>query len=268
MTRLKTHVKGIAMTDLKHKTIVITGASQGIGAAAARHLATEGATIFLAARTSGKLRALAREIAERGGTAHAVTCDVSRSSDVAALVDEAISMTGRLDVFVNNAGIIDPIARLEGSQPETWGRVVDINLKGVYHGIRFAAPPMIAQGQGTIINISSGAATSALEGWSHYCATKAAVLSLTRVADNELRDKGIRVIGLSPGTVATEMQLQIKASGINPVSKLDPSAHLPPSDVARAIAWLLRPEADAHLGTDFSLKTPEGRAAVGLAPIG
>ena len=254
------------MTDLTNKTIIVTGASQGIGAAAARHLAAHGASVFLAARNSGKLIALGRDIAERGGTAHPVTCDVSRASEVSALVADSVSMTGRLDAFINNAGIIAPIARLEDTHAETWGRAVDVNLKGVYHGIRYAASPMIAQGHGTIINISSGAATSALEGWSHYCATKAAVLSLTRVADKELRAKGVRVIGLSPGTVATNMQLEIKASGINPVSQLDPSVHLPPSDVARAIAWLLGPEADAHLGTDFSLKTAEGRAAVGLEP--
>jgi NAD(P)-dependent dehydrogenase (short-subunit alcohol dehydrogenase family) len=126
---------------------------------------------------------------------------------------------------------------------------------------------MVARGGGTIVNISSGAATSALEDWSHYCATKAAVLSLTRVADKEYREQGIRVIGLSPGTVATEMQVKIKASGINPVSQLDWSAHIPPEWVARAIAWLAGPEADAHRGTDFSLKTNEGRAAVGLKPV-
>ena len=119
---------------------------------------------------------------------------------------------------------------------------------------------------GTIVNISSGAATGALEGWSHYCATKAGVLSLTKVADKEYRDKGIRVIGLSPGTVATEMQVQIRASGINPVSKLDPSDHISPEWVAKAIAYLTTPAADAYRGTDFSLKTAEGRAAVGLPP--
>ena len=90
------------------------------------------------------------------------------------------------------------------------------------------------------------------------------MLSLTKVADLEYRDRGIRVIGLSPGTVATEMQVQIRASGINPVSQLDPSVHIPADWVARAIAWLCGPAADDWRGTDFSLKTPEGRAAVGL----
>ncbi|MCR6633481.1 SDR family oxidoreductase [Devosia sp.] len=137
----------------------------------------------------------------------------------------------------------------------------------MYHGLRYAIPTMLAGGGGTIVNISSGAATSALEGWSHYCATKAAVLALTRVADLEYRSQGIRVVGLSPGTVATCMQEQIKASAINPVSRLEWSSHIPPQWVAQAIAWLTTKEADLFLGSDFSLKTNEGRRAVGLPAI-
>lgn len=254
------------MSNVTGKTVIITGASRGIGEATARHLAGLGATVVLAARSKVRIESIAREITKAGGRAHAVACDVSKPGDVRALIDTAITQTGRLDMLVNNAGIIDPIARLADSNPEAWGAVVDVNVKGVYHGLRFAIPEMVARGGGTIVNISSGAATSALEGWSHYCATKAAVLSLTRVADKEYRDHGIRVLGLSPGTVATEMQVQIKASGINPVSQLDPSAHIPPEWVARAIVWLAGPEADTHRGTDFSLKTDAGRAAVGLAP--
>ena len=256
------------MPDVTGKTIVITGASRGIGEATARHLAGLGATVVLAARSKDRIEHIAQEIVAGGGKALAVPCDVSQPGEVRDLIETAIAQTGRLDMLVNNAGIIDPIARLADSDPEAWGAVVDVNVKGIYHGLRFAIPEMVTRGGGTIVNISSGAATSALEGWSHYCATKAAVLSLTRVADKEYRDHGIRVVGLSPGTVATEMQVQIKASGINPVSKLDPSAHIPPEWVARAIAWLAGPAADAHCGRDFSLKTDEGRAAVGLAPIG
>jgi 3-oxoacyl-[acyl-carrier protein] reductase len=123
---------------------------------------------------------------------------------------------------------------------------------------------MLAQGGGIVVNISSGAATSALEGWSHYCATKAAVLMLTRCADKEYGGKGIRVVGLSPGTVATDMQVAIKASGINPVSQLDPSVHISPDWPARAVAWLCTEAAAEFAGTDFSLKTEENRRRVGL----
>ncbi|MCR9151562.1 MAG: SDR family oxidoreductase [Rhodobacteraceae bacterium] len=252
------------MTDLSGKTAIITGASRGIGAAAARHLAGLGATVVLAARSEADIAEIAAEIVAAGGRALAVPCDVASATEVRALIDRAHAETGRIDILVNNAGVIEPVARLADSDPEAWGAVVDINLKGVYYGLRFAIPEMLKAGGGTVINISSGAATGALEGWSHYCATKAGVLSLTKVADLEYRDRGIRVIGLSPGTVATEMQVQIRASGINPVSQLDPSVHIPADWVARAIAWLCGPAADDWRGTDFSLKTPEGRAAVGL----
>lgn len=254
------------MTDHSGKSVAITGASRGIGAAAARHLAGLGARVTLAARSEAEISALAQEITAAGGTASAIACDVSVYADVEAMVAHALERHGGLDVLVNNAGVIEPIAHLAQSDPADWSRVVDINLKGVYHGLRAALPAMRERGGGTVINLSSGAATASLEGWSHYCATKAAVLSLTRCADKECRGHGIRVLGLSPGTVATDMQTAIRASGVNPVSQLDWSAHIPAEWVARAIAWLMTPAADEFLGEDFSLKTPEGRARVGLAP--
>jgi len=255
------------MTAFTGKTALITGASRGIGAATAQHLAEHGAHVVLAARSDSAIQTLADQIREAGGKATAIATDVGQKADMQACVERAVSETGRLDLLVNNAGLIDPIARLADSDPDAWSTIVDVNLKGVYFGMRFAIPVMLAQGGGTIVNISSGAATGALEGWSHYCATKAAVLSLTRVGHKEYAEDGIRVVGLSPGTVATEMQVQIKASGINPVSQLDPSVHIAPQDVAQAIGWLTTAEADAYLGTDFSLKTVEGRAAAGLAPL-
>ena len=253
------------MDQVTNKTVVITGASRGIGEAAARRFAEERAHVVLAARSGARIEQIAREITDAGGAATAIRCDVSQPSDVEHLIDTAAAQTGSVAVLINNAGTIDPIARLTDSDPQAWGQIVDVNLKGVYYGLRYAIPEMVNAGGGTIINISSGAATSALEGWSHYCATKAAVLSLTRVAHKEYGNQGVRVLGLSPGTVATDMQVAIKASGINPVSQLDPDAHIPPEWVAKALIWLCGPEADPHLGTDFSIKTDEGRAAVGLA---
>ncbi|SFS15287.1 SDR family oxidoreductase [Yoonia litorea] len=253
------------MNQVRNKTVAITGASRGIGEAAARHFAEAGAHVVLAARSEARINEIAQEIKDAGGAVTAIRCDVSKAADVEALINTSIEKTGAIDVLINNAGTINPIARLADSDPEAWCQIVDVNLKGVYHGLRYAIPKMVRAGGGTIINISSGAATSALEGWSHYCATKAAVLSLTRVAHKEYGDHGVRVVGLSPGTVATDMQVSIKASGINPVSQLDPDAHIPPEWVARALMWLCGAEADRHLGTDFSIKTDEGRAAVGLA---
>ncbi len=255
------------MTELSGKTVIITGASRGIGEAAARHMAGLGARVVLAARSRGDITRIAAEITAAGGTAMAQPCDVASYADVSALFDATLAAYDRIDILINNAGLIEPIARLADSDPEAWSRVFDVNLKGVYHGLRLAIPLMQAQGGGTILNISSGAATGALEGWSHYCSSKAAALSLTRCADKEYRAAGVRVIGLSPGTVATEMQHQIKASGINPVSQMDFASHIPADWVAIALAYLCGPGGDAYRGTDFSLKSEEGRRALGL-PVG
>lgn len=255
-------------SGVANKTIIITGASRGIGAAAALHLAALGGRVVLAARSEGDISALAEQIRQKGGQALAVTCDVAQYADVEALVAKAREGFGGVDVLINNAGLIDPIARLDESDPAAWDQIIDVNVKGVYHGYRAALPVMLAQDSGgTVINISSGAATGALEGWSHYCASKAAVLSLTKCGHKEYGDQGIRFVGLSPGTVATEMQVQIRASGINPISQLAPDAHIPAEWVAQALAYLCGPGADAYLGDDFSLKNNEGRALVGLPPI-
>lgn len=251
-------------TELTAKTVLITGASRGIGEATARHFAAEGANVVMMARNTSALQAIAADIEAAGGAVSVCAGDVSRYGDVEAAVALAVETYGGLDVLVNNAGVIDPIARLADSDPAEWGTVVDINVKGVYHGLRAAIPAMLESGGGTVINISSGAATNALEGWSHYCCTKAAVLSLTACADKEYAGQGIRVVGLSPGTVATEMQVSIKASGINPVSQLDPSVHIPTEWVAKAAAYLVGEGGAVYAGRDFSLKTDEGRKAVGL----
>lgn len=252
------------MNQLQGKAAIITGASRGIGAATAREMAKCGISVLLAARTTKDIDLVAREINDSGGKAEAVTCDVSKYEDLTAAVARCQSAFGRLDILVNNAGLIEPVARLGDSDPEQWGRIADINYKGVYYGMRAVIPIMEKQGSGVIVNISSGAANGAMEGWSHYCSTKAAVSSLTRCGDKEYRDRGIRVIGLSPGTVATDMQVVIRASGVNPVSQLDPSVHISAEWTARAIIWLCTDKAAEFAGTDFSLKNEEGRRLVGL----
>lgn len=254
------------MTDFKNRTILVTGASRGIGAAIVRWFAAEGANVVMFARSGDALTGLSEEIAAAGGKAVAAEGDVAVYADFVRAVALAESTFGGLDILVNNAGVIDPIARLADSDPAGWGQAIDINLKGVYHGIHAAIPALLRSGGGTIINMSSGAATSALEGWSHYCAAKAGVLSLTACAAREYGPEGIRVIGLSPGTVATDMQVAIRASGVNPVSKLDPAVHISPEWVARGVAYLCGPEGEAYAGTDFVLKSGAGRKAVGMPP--
>lgn len=252
------------MTDLKGKSAIVTGASRGIGAAAARELAKAGAGVVLAARTTAEIEAVAADILAEGGQARAIACDVTDYAAFEAAIAATKEMTGSVDILVNNAGVIDPIGHLADGDPEEWVRAAAINYKSVYYGLRIALPIMKAQGSGTIINISSGAAHGPMEGWSHYCSAKAGAHMLTRCADLECRGEGVIVMGLSPGTVATYMQEAISASGMNPVSKLDWSAHIPPDWVGKAIVWMCGPDGAEFAGEEVKLREPEIRARVGL----
>jgi NAD(P)-dependent dehydrogenase (short-subunit alcohol dehydrogenase family) len=251
------------MNDLTGKTALVTGASRGIGAATARELAARGARVLLAARTTDQIGAIADEIAAAGGTAIAQATDVADYASTAAAVGRACAEWGRLDILVQNAGVIDPIGHLVDSDPAEWAQASHINYLGVYYGLRAALPGMIGQGGGTIINVSSGAAHSPLEAWSHYCSAKAAAAMLTRCAHLEAGET-VTVVGLSPGTVATYMQEAISASGLNPVSQLDWSAHVPPEWPAKAIAWLAGPAGREFAGEEVSLRDEGIRKRIGL----
>jgi NAD(P)-dependent dehydrogenase (short-subunit alcohol dehydrogenase family) len=251
--------------DLSGKVILITGASRGIGAAAAREFAARGAKVALVARSSDAIADLAGEI---GPQAVAIPCDISRYWEMQQAVENCLTAHGALDVLINNAGVIEPVAHLAEVDPDAWGSVIDINLKGVFHGMRAALPVMLQAGGGTILTIGSGAAHGPVEGWSHYCSSKAGALMLTRMAEKEYGERGIRALSLSPGTVATQMQREIKASGINPVSQLDWSAHIPPEWVAKTLAWMCGPEAESYRGSEVSLRDETVRAAVGLVAEG
>jgi NAD(P)-dependent dehydrogenase (short-subunit alcohol dehydrogenase family) len=245
---------------MKDKVVVITGASQGIGAASAQVFADAGARVVLLARSASAIAALAARI---GRGALALPCDVSDAGAVQTALGRAAVECGGLDVLIGNAGTIDPIARIADADVTAWSQAVDVNLKGVFYGMQAAIPLMRGRG-GTIITVSSGAAHSPLEGWSAYCAAKAGAAMLTRAAHLEEGGNGLRIMGLSPGTVATNMQVRIKASGVNPVSALDPSVHIPAEWPARTLLWMCSPGGDAHLGTEVSLRDNAIRQAVGL----
>jgi NAD(P)-dependent dehydrogenase (short-subunit alcohol dehydrogenase family) len=244
------------------KTVVITGASRGIGEAAAREFAEQGSNVVLLARDAGRIAEIADEI---GSNALAVPCDVASFDAVKSAIERTLSRFGSVDVLVNNAGVIAPMAPLAEADVEQWGYAVDVNLKGVFHGVRAVLPQMILHGHGTILNISSGAAHNPYEAWSGYCASKAGAYMLTRQIDLEYRASGIRAIGLSPGTVATQMQRDIKSSGLGPVAELEWSDHIPPAWPARVLVWMCGEEADVYLGQDVKLREPQIRKAIGVA---
>ena len=250
--------------DLGGRAALVTGASRGIGRATAERLARAGARVAVLARSEAALGDTVAAIRAAGGEVLPVAGDVGRMEDVLATVRAARDAFGALDILVNNAGTIEPIARLADGDPGAWEAAIRTNVLGAYHGLRAALPVMTAQGSGTIVTISSGAANSALEGWSAYCVSKAATKKLTECAHKEAHGQGVRVVGLSPGTVATDMMARIKESGVGPVSQLDWSVHIPPEWAAEAVLYLCGPGGDAHLGSDFSIKTDEGRREVGL----
>ncbi len=252
------------MHELTGKAAIVTGASRGIGAATAAELSKAGVSVLLAARTESDIRHNAQSIRENGGMAEAVACDVSSYDEVQGLISHCESTFGRLDILINNAGVIEPIGHLATSDPATWSHATDINFKGVYHGLRAALPSMMAQQKGIIVNVGSGAAHSPLEGWSHYCASKAATHMLTRCADKEASGSGVRVVALSPGTVATEMQVLIKASGINPVSQLNVEDHIDADLPAKAIVWLCTADAEEFAGQEVSLRDEAIQKRIGL----
>lgn len=253
--------------ELSGKVVIVTGASRGIGAAAALALGKAGATLLLTARDGALAGDVAQSVIAAGGRATAHACDVSDYAAVAALVHEATGRFGRLDALINNAGVIEPISRIEDSDPAAWARNIEINLTGAYNAIRAVMGPMIQAGGGTIVNVSSGAAIRPLEGWSAYCTGKAGLHMLTRAVHLETAEKGIRVFGFQPGTTDTDMQVLIRASRMNPISQIPRENLTPVAHPAAAIVYLCTPAADDLAGQEFSLRDEPFRARLNLETV-
>lgn len=249
------------MAQLSGEVAVITGASRGIGADTARVFADAGAKVVLLARSGAQIETLSEEI---GDSALALPCDVASYDEMADAIGKAKAHFGKVSVLINNAGVIEPITHLASADPAAWAQAININLTGVFNGMRAVLPDMIEAHAGTILTVSSGAAHSPIEAWSHYCSSKAGAAMLTSCAHLEAGQKGVRIMGLSPGTVATQMQRDIKASGINPVSQLDWDDHIPADWPARTLLWMCTRDADAYLGQEISLRSDAIRGQVGL----
>ncbi|WP_350333277.1 SDR family NAD(P)-dependent oxidoreductase [Coralliovum pocilloporae] len=252
------------MSELQGKIAIVTGASRGIGEETARALARRGASVVCAARTLEACEALTEEIAMEGGSAHAMRCDIADRSQVEAMIEATVARYGRLDILINNAAVIEPITAFEDTDPAEWKRCIDINVTGTYYCMRFAMPHFRERGSGTIINISSGAAHAALEGWSAYCTSKAGAAMLTQTAHHELGHHGLFCVDFAPGTADTGMQASIRASGINPVSRMTREDHYHPSVPATVIAWLCTEDAADLAGQAVSIRDETIRRRAGL----
>jgi NADP-dependent 3-hydroxy acid dehydrogenase YdfG len=188
--------------NIKDKVVVITGASSGLGETTARHLAQLGAKVVLGARRIDRLKTVAREIGV--GEESVVETDVTQREQVQRLVDHAINTYGRIDVMLNNAGLM-PSSMLERLHVDEWDRMIDVNIKGVLYGIAAALPPMIAQKSGHIINVSSVAGHKVGPGGTVYAATKHAVRTISEGLRQEVKPYNIRTTIISPGAVSTEL---------------------------------------------------------------
>ncbi len=190
--------------NIEGKVVVITGASSGLGEATARLLSAQGASVVLGARRVDRLQSLVDELTASGGKALAVATDVTQCEQVKRLVDTAVQTYGRIDVMINNAGLM-PQSPLERLKIDEWNRMIDVNIKGVLYGIAAALPYMKQQKGGHIINVSSVAGHKVGPGGAVYAATKHAVRALSEGLRQEVKPYNIRTTVISPGAVATEL---------------------------------------------------------------
>lgn len=250
---------------LDQEIALVTGAKGGIGAATAIALAEAGATVIVTARKLADAEATAVRCAE--GRAIAVSCDVSDAASVEAAVKEATARVGAPTLLVNNAGTVQPIGLLHETDPAAWAASVNANLVGAVAVIRAVLPAMLARGGGAIVNLSSGAAHRPMEGWSAYCAGKAGLAMVTRSVALEYGARGIRAFGFAPGVVDTDMQGVIRASGINPVSKLPRENLAGVGDPARAIVYLCTEAAGDLAGLEIDIREATFRERAGLPAL-
>lgn len=246
------------------RVALVTGAARGIGAATALALAQRGIAPVLAVRDATTAQPVLEAVLGTGVACRIETCDVADADAVAAAVQRVLQAWGRLDIVVNNAGQIEPIGHLGDTEPAAWARAITVNLVGPYHVLKASLPALQASPAAAVVNVSSGAAHAPREGWSAYCSAKAGLAMLTRSLDLEYRERGVAVFGLQPGVVDTEMQVRIRASGMNEISRLARSDLAPPERSAGLIAWLCDARPSQHRGHDLSIRDEGLLAEAGL----
>ena len=231
------------MSTSRQKVVLITGASSGIGAAAAHHLAAQGRQVVMGARRLDRLEQLAIEIRSSGGVAEYRALDVTDRADVQAFADFALQNFGRIDVLVNNAGVM-PLSPLHELKIDEWNRMIDVNIRGVLHGIAAVLPQMRARKSGQIINVSSIGAHRVSPTAAVYCATKFAVNALSEGLRQENTD--VRVTVISPGVVESEVADTISDAATRELMREYRQVALAPDAIARAIAYAIEQPADVN----------------------
>jgi NADP-dependent 3-hydroxy acid dehydrogenase YdfG len=233
--------------NIAGKIVVITGASSGLGEAAARRLAAEGARVALGARRTERIEALAAELQRGGAEVLALETDVTVAAQVQALVDAAVQRWGRLDVIVNNAGVM-PQSPLERRKLADWDRMIDVNIKGVLYGIAAALPVMQRQMAGQIINVASVAGHKVGPGSAVYSATKAAVRMLSEGLRQEVKPWNLRTTVISPGAVDTELPASATESDVLAnMQKFYADIAIPADSFARAVIYAMSQPEDVDV---------------------
>ncbi|RRW56130.1 SDR family oxidoreductase [Pseudomonas moraviensis] len=233
------------MLNIQDKVIVITGASSGIGEATARLLAERGAKVVLGARRTERLAVIAEDINGAGGHAQFRALDVTDQQDVQRFVDFAVEHYGRVDVLVNNAGVM-PLSRLDALKVDEWNRMIDVNIRGVLHGIAASLPLMQRQRAGQIINIASIGAYAVSPTAAVYCATKYAVRAISEGLRQEVGGD-IRVTVIAPGVTESELAESISDEGGREEMKSFRKIAIPAEAIARAIAYAVEQPADVDV---------------------
>ncbi len=231
-------------TNIENKVILITGASSGIGEATARLLARQGAKVLLGARRTDRLEKIAAEIREAGGAAECRALDVTDLDDVRAFARFAEEKFGPIDVLVNNAGIM-PLSPLHELKIDEWNRMIDVNIRGVLHGIAAVLPGMRARKSGHIINLSSIGGHQAWPDCAVYCGTKFAVIAISECMRLENRD--VRVTVISPGVVESELAETISDEGARQAMREFRKVALTADAIGRAIAYAIEQPADVDV---------------------
>lgn len=233
--------------NIQGKVVVITGASSGLGEAAARLLSAEGAIVVLGARRSQRIQSLAAELAKRNGKALAVTTDVTDHAQVKRLVDAAVEQFGGIDVMLNNAGLM-PHSPLERLKLDDWNRTIDVNIKGVLYGIAAALPHMKRAKRGHIINVSSVAGHKVTPAGAVYAATKHAVRVLSEGLRIEVKPYDIRTTVISPGATSTELPDSITEPDVSDrIHKFFAEYAISPDAFARAVAFAMSQPPDVDI---------------------
>jgi NADP-dependent 3-hydroxy acid dehydrogenase YdfG len=234
-------------TNIEGKVVVITGASSGLGEATARLLSEQGATVVLGARRADRIEALAAELNGNGGRALAVATDVTDRGQVKALVDAAAQAYGRVDVMINNAGLM-PHSPLERLKVGDWEQTIDVNLKGVLYGIAAALPYMQEQRAGHFINVSSVAGHKVSPAGAVYAATKHAVRALSEGLRQEVKAYNIRTTVISPGAVATELPDSITEADVSQgIHEFYETIAIPADSFARMVAFAVSQPEDVDV---------------------